>query len=257
MKHLIRREDHDPRAPRALFPHLAHTTTLTSALKEALVLESGTSVALPKPHCADKLRHRRAWIYQMLRPLYERTLAAAGHRRAIWWLALVSFIESSIFPIPPDVILIPMVLENRDRWLRLALVCTAASVAGGMVGYAIGLFLFESIGQTLLNFYGYDDKFTAFGEMYNEWGAWIVFGAGLTPFPYKVTTIASGVTHLDLMVFSIASVLSRGLRFLIVAALLWKFGPAIRGFLERHLGPLTLLFFVLLIGGFIALKYLL
>ena len=236
---------------------LSALTAPTSAPQRHSHFATRFSVALPRSRYADTPRHRRAWVYQMLRSLYERTLAAAGHRRAIWWLALVSFIESSIFPIPPDVILIPMVLANRDRWLRLALVCTAASVAGGMTGYAIGLFLFESIGQALLNFYGYAEKFAAFGEMYNEWGAWIVFGAGLTPFPYKVITIASGATHLDLMVFFIASVLARGLRFLIVAALLWKFGPAIRGFLERHLGPVTFLFFVLLIGGFIALKYLL
>jgi membrane protein YqaA with SNARE-associated domain len=193
----------------------------------------------------------------MLRSLYERTLAAAAHRHATWWLAVVSFIESSIFPIPPDVMLIPMVLADRTRWIRIATVCTLASVAGGVAGYAIGLFLFDVIGQALLDFYGYGAKFAAFGDMYNEWGAWIVFGAGVTPFPYKVITIASGVTQLDLLVFVIASVLARGLRFFIVCGLLWKFGPTIRGFLEKHLGPLTVLFFVLLIGGFVALKYLL
>lgn len=193
----------------------------------------------------------------MLRSLYERTLAAAAHRHATWWLAVVSFIESSIFPIPPDVMLIPMVLADRTRWIRIATVCTIASVAGGVAGYAIGLFLFDVIGQVLLDFYGYGAKFAAFGDMYNEWGAWIVFGAGVTPFPYKVITIASGVTQLDLLVFVIASVLARGLRFFIVCGLLWKFGPTIRGFLEKHLGPLTVLFFVLLIGGFVALKYLL
>ena len=192
----------------------------------------------------------------MLRSLYERTLAAAGHRHATRWLALVSFIESSVFPIPPDVMLVPMVLADRERWIRIAAVCTLTSVAGGMVGYAIGLFLFDTIGQALLDFYGYGAKFASFGERYNEWGAWIVFGAGVTPFPYKVITIASGVTRLDLLVFVIASVMARGLRFFIVCGLLWKFGPAIRGFLEKHLGPLTILFFVLLIGGFVALKYL-
>ena len=193
----------------------------------------------------------------MLRSLYERTLAAAAHRHATGWLALVSFIESSVFPIPPDVMLIPMVLADRARWIRIATVCTLASVAGGVAGYAIGLFLFDTIGQALLDFYGYASKFATFGEMYNEWGAWIVFGAGVTPFPYKVITIASGVTRLDLLVFVVASVLARGLRFFIVCGLLWKFGPTIRGFLEKHLGPLTVVFFVLLIGGFVALKYLL
>lgn len=192
----------------------------------------------------------------MLRSLYERTLAAAAHRHATWWLALVSFVESSVFPIPPDVMLIPMVLADRTRWIRIATVCTLASVAGGVAGYAIGLFLFDVIGQALLDFYGYGAKFATFGEMYTEWGAWIVFGAGVTPFPYKVITIASGVTRLDLLVFVIASVLARGLRFFLVCGLLWRFGPAIRSFLEKHLGPLTVLFFVLLIGGFVALKYL-
>jgi membrane protein YqaA with SNARE-associated domain len=192
----------------------------------------------------------------MLRSLYERTLAAAGHRHASAWLALVSFVESSIFPIPPDVMLIPMVLADRTKWIRIAAISTLASVLGGLAGYAIGLFLFDTIGQALLDLYGYGEKFAAFGEMYNEWGAWIVFGAGVTPFPYKVITIASGVTRLDLLVFVIASVLARGLRFFLVCGLLWRFGPAIRSFLEKHLGPLTVLFFVLLIGGFVALKYL-
>ena len=192
----------------------------------------------------------------MLRSLYERTLAAAGHRHASAWLALVSFVESSIFPIPPDVMLIPMVLADRTKWIRIAAISTLASVLGGLAGYAIGLFLFDTIGQALLDLYGYGEKFAAFGEMYNEWGAWIVFGAGVTPFPYKVITIASGVTRLDLLVFVIASVLARGLRFFLVCGLLWRFGPAIHSFLEKHLGPLTVLFFVLLIGGFVALKYL-
>lgn len=193
----------------------------------------------------------------MLRSLYDRMLSAAAHRHARWWLALVSFIESSVFPIPPDVMLVPMVLADRERWIRIAAICTVASVIGGLAGYAIGVFLFDAIGRMLLDFYGYADKFTKFGEMYNEWGAWIVFGAGLTPFPYKVITIASGVTRLDLLVFILASVLARGIRFFVVAGLLWRFGPAIRAVLERHLGPLTVLFFVLLIGGFVGLKYLL
>ena len=191
----------------------------------------------------------------MLRSLYERTLAAAGHRHATWWLALVSFIESSVFPIPPDVMLVPMVLVDRDRWIRIAGVCTLASVAGGMAGYAVGLFLFDTFGRALMDFYGYSAKFAMFVQMYNKWGAWIVFGAGVTPFPYKVITIASGVTQLDLLVFMSASVLARGLRFFVVCGLLWKFGPAIQGFLEKHLGPLMVVFFVLLTGGFVVLKY--
>ena len=175
-------------------------------------------------------------------------------RHAVWALAFVAFVESSIFPIPPDVLLIPMVLAARSRAWRLAAICTAASVVGGFAGYAIGASLFETLGRPLLAFYGYEDAFARFTERYNEWGAWIVAFFGVTPFPYKVITIASGVAHLDPVVFGIASVLSRGIRFFLVAALLWKFGAPIRAFIEKRLGLMTLIFFVLLIGGFAALK---
>ncbi len=190
----------------------------------------------------------------MLQKLYAWTLQQAARPRAPWVLAAVSFIESSVFPIPPDVLLIPMVLADRKRAWTLALICTLASVAGGFLGYAIGAFLFEAMAQPLLEFYGYLDKFADFQGKYNEWGSWIVLFAGLTPFPYKIITIASGVAHLDVMIFAVASVVARGLRFFIVAALLWKFGPPIRTFIEKHLGKLTLAFFVLLLGSFLALK---
>lgn len=176
---------------------------------------------------------------------------------AIWMLAAISFIESSVFPIPPDVLLIPMVLAARTRWLKIAFVCTVASVLGGMLGYAIGFFLYEGVGRPVLEFYGYAKKFAEFQGSYNEWGAWIVFIAGVTPFPYKVITIASGVTQLDIVTFSVASVLARGLRFFVVAALLWWIGPPIRAFIEKRLGLVFTVFVVLLIGGFVALKFLL
>ncbi|MFA7429194.1 MAG: YqaA family protein [Rhodospirillaceae bacterium] len=192
----------------------------------------------------------------MLRKTYDWTMAQAARRNAVWVLAVVSFVESSVFPIPPDVLLIPMVLAAPQRAWFYALVCTVASVIGGFAGYVIGYGLYEAVAQPILALYGYADKFAHFQAMYNEWGAWIVFGAGVTPFPYKVITIASGVTNLDLVVFGVASVLSRGLRFFIVAALLWKFGPPIRGFIEQHLGKLTVAFFVLLLGGFFALRWL-
>ncbi|MGE4527369.1 MAG: YqaA family protein [Rhodospirillaceae bacterium] len=192
----------------------------------------------------------------MLRRLYDWTMAQAATPHAMATLAVVAFIESSIFPIPPDVLIIPMVLAARERAWRIALVCTVASVIGGFAGYAIGLFLFDQMARPILAFYGYMDKFETFQALYNHWGAWIVFGAGVTPFPYKVITIASGLTALNPFVFAIASVLARGLRFFLVAGLLWKFGEPIRGFIEAHLGKLATLFFVLLIGGFVALKYL-
>ncbi len=191
----------------------------------------------------------------MLRWTYDWVMGLAARKDAIWVLAAIAFIESSVFPIPPDVLLIPMVLAARDRAWRYAAVCTIASVLGGMLGYAIGLFLFESAGQPLLEFYGYADKFGEFRGRYNDWGAWIVFIAGLTPFPYKVITIASGVAELDLAVFTVASVLARGLRFFIVAALLWWLGPPVREFIEKRLGFMTIVFCVLLLGGFIVAKY--
>ena len=186
----------------------------------------------------------------MLRSLYDRTMALAGHRHANWALAAVSFIESSVFPIPPDVMLIPMVLAQRHKALLIATICTVASVLGGLLGYVIGLFLFDSIGQPIQDFYSYGEKFSSFQSRYNEWGVWIVLIAGLTPFPYKVITIASGVTGLSLPVFIIASIFARGARFAIVAALLWKFGESIQNFIERYLGILFSVFIALLIGGF-------
>ena len=176
---------------------------------------------------------------------------------AIWALAVISFIESSFFPIPPDVMLIPMVLAARTQWLKIAMVCTIASVLGGMFGYAIGYFLYDAIGRPVLDFYGYAAKFEEFQSRYNEWGAGIGFIAGLTPFPYKVITIASGVTQLDITTFTVASVLARGMRFFVVAALLWWTGPPIRDFIEKRLGLVFTVFVVLLVGGFVALKWVL
>lgn len=191
----------------------------------------------------------------MLRRLYDWTLALAARPQAKGFLAFIAFIESSIFPIPPDVLLIPMVLADRKQAWRVAFICTIASVLGGALGYFIGSAFFELIGQPVLDFYGYMEKFDSFKLAYNEWGGWIVAFFGLTPFPYKVITIASGVTHLDFLIFTLASVLSRAARFFLVAALLWKFGEPIRAFIEKYLGLLTLVFFGLLLAGFVALKY--
>ncbi len=193
----------------------------------------------------------------MLRRYYDWVMALSARPDAVWALAIIAFIESSFFPIPPDVLLIAMVLATRTKWLHLAFVCTVASVVGGLFGYAIGLFLYEGLGKPLLDFYGYADKFVDFQSHYNDWGAWIVFVFGVTPFPYKVITIASGVTQLDVWTFTISSIVSRGLRFFLVAGLLYWLGPPIRQFIERQLGLVITLFCVLLIGGFVALKALL
>ena len=192
----------------------------------------------------------------MLRPLYNWTMRLAGHRHALWALAGIAFIESSVFPIPPDVLLIPMILAARDKAWLYAGVAAIASVLGGLAGYAIGMGLFEAVGRPLLSFYGYEAAFVEFQGMYEKHGAWIVFTAGLTPFPYKVITIASGVVALSLPTFIIASVLARGLRFYIEAALLWWFGPPIRAFIEKRLALITTIFVVLLVGGFVAIKFL-
>ncbi len=192
----------------------------------------------------------------MLQWLYDRTLGLAGHRHALWALAVVAFAESSVFPIPPDILIIPMVLAVRARAWRVAAVATAASVLGGLLGYGIGAGLYETLGRPLLEFYGNLESFEAFQETYNAWGAWIVAGAGFTPFPYKVITIASGVAGLDLATFMIASGVSRGARFFLVAALLWKFGPPIRGILEKNLPLVAWLFFGLLLAGFLGIRYL-
>ncbi len=193
----------------------------------------------------------------MIRQLYDWVMQKASSRHAPLALFFVAFIESSFFPIPPHVMLIPMVLANRDKAWLFALITTVGSVLGGIAGYLIGYGLFESVGQPVLNFYGYADKFAKFADQYNECGAWIVFMAGVTPFPYKVITIASGVTALNFFVFVLASIAARALIFFVIAGLLYYFGQPIRTFIERRLGLLFTLFLVLLFGGFVAIKFLL
>lgn len=192
----------------------------------------------------------------LLRSVYDWTMNFAAHRNALWALFIISFVESSIFPIPPDILLIPMILASREKAWKIAAVCTVGSVLGGIAGYGIGFFLFEQFGRPLLEFYGKAGKFTEFQEMYNAWGAWVVAMAGLTPFPYKVITIASGVTALNIGTFVIASVVSRGIRFFLEAWLLWYFGDPIREFVEKYLGILVTGGFVVLLGGFVAVKFL-
>ncbi|MBC7156534.1 MAG: DedA family protein [Rhodobacteraceae bacterium] len=192
----------------------------------------------------------------MLRRIYDRTVALAATPHALAALAVVAFVEASVFPIPPDVLMIPMILACPARAFRIAAVATLASVAGGMAGYAIGWGLFESVGRPVLAFYGMDALFSDFAARYNAYGAWAVLVAGVTPFPYKVITILSGSTGLSLPVFTVASVVARGVRFFVLAALLWRFGTPIRAFVERWLGPLFVVFVVLLIGGFWGVRYL-
>lgn len=187
----------------------------------------------------------------MLRGLYDWTMRLAEGRHAIWALAVIAFVESSVFPIPPDVLMIPMILAAPSRAWLIAAVATVASVLGGLLGYYIGWGLFEAVGQPILDFYGKGEAFESFAARYNEYGAWAVLVAGVTPFPFKVITIASGVTALSLPVFIASSVIARALRFFLVAALLWKFGPPVRIFIEKRLGLVFVVFCALLVGGFL------
>ena len=192
----------------------------------------------------------------MIRPLYDWTLGLAGHRHALWALALVSFAESSFFPIPPDILMIPMILAAPHRAFLIAGVCLISSVLGGLAGYGIGYFFFEQIGQPILAALGKTEQITAFNQRFNDLGFWPVLIAGLTPFPYKVITIMSGWTALPLGTFIVTSIIARGLRFFIVAALLWRYGAPIRDFIERRLGLMFTLFIVILLAGFYIVRVL-
>lgn len=192
----------------------------------------------------------------MLHRLYEWTLSLAAGKHALWALAVVAFVESSFFPIPPDVLMIPMIIATPHRAFRIALVAMVASVLGGAFGYAIGAFAFEQVGQPILASLGKTAQIEEFNTRFNDYGIWAVLVAGLTPFPYKVITIMSGWTGLSFWVFMVTSMVARGGRFFLVAALLWKFGAPIRVFIEKWLGPLLLAFCVLLIGSFYLVRFL-
>ncbi|SEL56577.1 membrane protein YqaA, SNARE-associated domain [Roseivivax marinus] len=199
---------------------------------------------------------RRTRIPIMLRRLYDRTLSYAEHPQALWVLAFVSFIESSFFPIPPDVLMIPMVLARPRRAWLIALVATLASVAGGVAGYAIGALAYEQLGQPILAALGKGDAMEVFATRFNEYGIWAVLIAGVTPFPFKVITIMSGWSAFPLIPFVLSALVARALRFFIVAGLLRVFGPPIRDFIERRLGLVFTLFCVALVGGFMVLRVL-
>ncbi len=192
----------------------------------------------------------------MLRALYDRVLSLSAHRRAPAWLAGVSFAESSVFPIPPDAMLIPMCLARPDRAYRYALICTIASVLGGILGYAIGYFLFEAVAAPVLRAYGFADALVRFQEWYDSWGAMVILVKGLTPIPYKIVTIASGAASFDFSVFLIASIATRGARFFLVAALIRRFGAPIQAFIEQRLTLVTTVAAVMIVLGFVALRYL-
>lgn len=192
----------------------------------------------------------------MLRGLYDWTMGLAAHRHARASLFTVSVVESSVFPIPPDVLMIPMVLARRQQAWAIAFLATAGSVLGALLGYWVGAALMDGLGQWVLSAYGKQDAFDQLAARFAEHGGWAVLFAALTPFPFKVITIFSGAAGLSLPVFIAMSILGRGLRFYVVAALLWRFGASIRDFIERRLGMLFTLFMIALGGGFAAVRFL-
>lgn len=192
----------------------------------------------------------------MIERMYNRVMLFADHPHSRWILGMLSFLESSISPIPPDILLVPMCLKNRSSAWYLAVLCGGASILGGILGYFIGYFLFESLGLSIFQTYGLMPAFENFKTLFNEWGFWIIVIKGLTPIPFKVVTIASGMTGLDFPTFVFASAISRMPRFLIEAGLLWYFGAPMQRFIEKNLRLVFYGFGFVVIGGMIAVKYL-
>lgn len=193
----------------------------------------------------------------MLRRLYDWTLARAASRFAKYWLFVIAFVESSFFPIPPDVLLLPMCLARRAMAFAYAGICTMGSVTGAVLGYAIGAFAFATVGEPLICLYGGDSAMAELRLLYAEQGAMVVAFGAFTPFPFKVVTVASGALDMDLGVFLIACLLARGARFMLEAALIWRFGPPVQAFVEKRLGLMTLLAFAALTAFVVLAKGLL
>ena len=191
-----------------------------------------------------------------LKRTYNWTLEKAQHKNAKWYLSLISFAESSFFPIPPDILLIPMALASKANALFYAFICTLFSVLGGILGYAIGYFFYNSVGIYIVDFYHLENSFNIFESYYKEFGILIVLGAGITPFPYKFITIASGVFGLNIFLFIIVSIIGRGLRFYLIAILLYFFGEKIKLFIDKYFNILTIVFFILLVGSVFIIRFL-
>ena len=192
----------------------------------------------------------------MLKQLYDWIIAKSESRNALWVMAAISFAESSFFPLPPDLMLVPMGIANRRRIWLYALVCTIASVLGGIFGYAIGAFLFDSVGLWLMNLYGLTEKMQTFREWYQVNGHWAILLKGLTPIPYKIVTITSGLAGYSFTWFVILSIVTRGARFFLLAGLIYMFGEPIRDFIERRLGLTLAAMALIIVGGFAAVKFL-
>ena len=192
----------------------------------------------------------------MLRGLYDWCIAAASKPYATWLLGVISFLESSIFPVPPDVMLIPMAIARPERAYLYATILTVTSVLGGLLGYAIGALLYDSVGAWVIQLYGYGSKVEAFRAAYNQYGAWIILGKGFTPIPYKIVTITSGFAGYNIFLFVVFSIITRGARFFLLAFLLHRYGPQAREIIEKRLGFWVTIFAVVLVGGIVAALYL-
>jgi len=191
----------------------------------------------------------------LFRRFYDWTLSLAGRPHATWALGAISFAESSFFPVPPDVILVPMSLARPDRAWFYAALCTVTSVAGGILGYIIGAVLYDSLGKWLIDFYGYGDGVESFRQAYAQYGHWIILIKGVTPIPYKLVTITSGFAGFDVAWFVVLSVLTRGVRFYVLAGLLNRFGEPIRRTLEKNFGVALMLVAATVVGGFALIKF--
>ena len=187
--------------------------------------------------------------------LYKWTLEKAAHKKASWFLGFISFIESSVFPVPPDIILIPMVLAKREKVISYISICTNGSVLGAILGYIIGAVLYESVGVFIIESYNLGNKFNIFKDYYIKYGVWLILLGGFTPFPYKLITIASGVFMLNFPLFILMSIISRGIRFTAVASLLWYFGPQVKQIIENHFGKYTFTFFFFLVLSYALIKF--
>jgi membrane protein YqaA with SNARE-associated domain len=192
----------------------------------------------------------------MIRRLYNWCIAAADKPYATWLMGVVSFVESSFFPIPPDVMLIPMSLARPDKAFYYATVCTLTSVAGGVLGYLIGALLYDSIGQWVMHLYGLDRKVEGFRESYASWGTWVILIKGVTPIPYKLVTIVSGFAGYNLLMFVLLSFVARGVRFYLLAFLLNRYGERARAIIEERLEFWALAGAVVLVIGIVAAVYL-
>ncbi len=193
--------------------------------------------------------------FKMLKRIYDAIMSFASHPHAILWLNFIAFIESSFFPFPPDPLYIAMILKQREKAWFIALQCTISSVLGGMLGYLIGYALYESVGLWIIDTYGLEASFANFQKQFDKWGFWIIALKGLTPIPYKIVTISSGLAGFDFTSFLIASLIARGTRFFMLAALLRYFGAEVKEYLDKNLHFVTVAGLLALAGGFILFKY--